>query len=79
MITEVESSFIERVEYEEDKRELRVYIDNNSEREQVYIYDSVPPHVFEEFLNSDSKGSYYNNNIKGRYESIPLSKVAGLI
>lgn len=33
-----------------------------------YVYYDVPEDVFEEFYDSDSLGTYYNENIKGNYE-----------
>ncbi len=33
-----------------------------------YIYYDVPEDVYEELLSADSKGSYYNECVKGQYE-----------
>lgn len=35
----------------------------------VYVYSDVPGAVWEEFISSSSLGSYYNKEIKGKYES----------
>ena len=32
-----------------------------------YIHYGIPVNVWDEFKNADSKGSYYDKNIKGRY------------
>lgn|GEM_PF-1670821 len=32
-----------------------------------YRYFKVPPKIFRRLLNASSKGTYYNNSIKGRY------------
>jgi hypothetical protein len=32
-----------------------------------YIFGNIPRHVWEEFKNSPSKGSYFNEHIKGRF------------
>jgi signal transduction histidine kinase len=33
-----------------------------------YIHKGIPLSVWQEFKNADSQGSYYSNNIKGRYQ-----------
>lgn len=33
-----------------------------------YVYHNVPQEVFEQFKNSPSKGKFYNQYIKGRYQ-----------
>jgi hypothetical protein len=35
---------------------------------RVYQYFNVPEDVYEEMLNSDSKGKYFNSHIRGKYE-----------
>ena len=37
---------------------------------QYYIHSSLPKNIWKEFINSSSKGSYYINNIKGRYQFV---------
>ncbi len=33
-----------------------------------YIYDGVPVNIWKNFKAAQSKGGYYNSNIKGRYK-----------
>jgi len=34
---------------------------------KIYDFPGVPYSVYEEFMNADSKGDYYNLYIRGRY------------
>ena len=34
----------------------------------IYVYYNVPEETYNELLNAESIGSYFNNNIKGSYE-----------
>ncbi len=36
-------------------------------RGRPYIFDGIPPHVWQEFKDAPSLGRYYNENIRGRY------------
>ena len=36
-------------------------------RDTIYSFPGVPYSVFEELLNAESKGTYYNEHICGRY------------
>ena len=74
---EVDSSFIHTVGYDKEKKRLEVIIDNDDERK--YVYKNVSEYVYQNFLDSNSKGRYYNENIKGEYDSIPVSTIAGMI
>jgi hypothetical protein len=33
----------------------------------TYVYENVDKSIYESLLNSDSKGKFMNENIKGRY------------
>jgi len=35
---------------------------------KTYPFCGVPEHVFNDFLNASSIGSYYNGNIRDRYQ-----------
>lgn len=35
---------------------------------ETYDFCGVPKHVFEGLLNANSKGTYYNDHIKDRYQ-----------
>jgi len=59
----VNSSNIRNVEYDEDKKILKVKFLNGGE----YKYSEVPKDVYEDLLNADSKGSFFYRNIRGTY------------
>lgn len=60
----VQSSNIEAIGYDSEAQELHVrFIASGS-----YIYSGVPEHVYEEFMNAPSHGSYLNRMIKGVYQ-----------
>jgi hypothetical protein len=64
MMHEVESSNVKAIGYETSTNTLVVeYLSGLK-----YEYSNVPANVFDELLNSVSKGKYMNQNIKGQYE-----------
>lgn len=50
----VESSMVHAVGYDEETRCLEVVFNSG----RVYCYEDVPPEVFRELLEAESKGSY---------------------
>ncbi|MFD2231364.1 KTSC domain-containing protein [Alkalimarinus sediminis] len=58
----VDSSNLVSVGYDEEASILEIEFNNG-----VYQYFEVPAHVYEELINSGSKGSYLYQNIKGIY------------
>ncbi len=58
------SSVIADFEYDEQSEELEVRLVNGAR----YRYFDVPPEVHEEFRQADSKGRYYNREIRASYE-----------
>ena len=58
-----DSSAIIRIGYNEEDQHLLVIF---KESGIPYIYYPVTKEVFEAFLNSDSKGKFYNENIKDK-------------
>jgi len=62
--THVDSSFIDGVTYDEDRDELGVKM--GGERE--YFFEGVPKDVFDDFMDSGSKGQFFNNIIKRKYK-----------
>ncbi len=59
------SSVIEFLDYFEEEKVLEIYfLSGNS-----YVYFEVEPEVYQQFLNADSKGRFYNSQIKGYYDS----------
>ena len=59
----VDSSSIEQIGYDQASMELHIQF----LKAGLYVYRDVPQHVFEELLVADSKGSYFNRNIKPVY------------
>lgn len=57
------SSAISRIEYNELTRELMVTFTSG----RNYTYYGVPREVYVAFVNSSSKGQYFNDYIKDRY------------
>lgn len=64
----VDSSNIEAIGYEPDCQELYVRFRNTGD----YVYYDVGEDVFNEFMQSNSKGSYLHNNIKEYYNYTKL-------
>jgi hypothetical protein len=60
----VDSSVIASMGYDHKKEILEIEFHY---RGAVYQYDDVPPEVWEEFLESESKGKYFNENIRHDY------------
>jgi hypothetical protein len=61
VLTPVDSSAIAAVGY--DGYTLTVEFHNSG----VYDHPGVPYEVYVELMAADSKGAYYNRNIRGRY------------
>ena len=61
----VDSSAIRAVGYDARRQELRIEYHS---RRGAYEYHDVPPEVFAELMEADSKGSYVNHEIRDRYE-----------
>ncbi|MCA2854238.1 MAG: KTSC domain-containing protein [Chitinophagaceae bacterium] len=47
------------------------YLVYTTDKAMEYIHEKVPIRVWTEFKNASSSGSYYVQNIKGRYRLIP--------
>ena len=47
------------------------YLVYTTDKGREYIHEKVPMRVWTEFKNASSSGSYYVQNIKGRYRLIP--------
>jgi uncharacterized membrane protein YhaH (DUF805 family) len=61
-----ESSFISGAQYNPKTRELYVNIHNNRGRMQYKYYD-VDTKTFNNFKNAESKGKFFNQNVKNDY------------
>jgi hypothetical protein len=62
MIT-VNSSVIDRIGYDEDGAILMVIFKSG----KGYAYIGVEPHVYQNFVNADSKGQFFNEFIRNEY------------
>jgi len=61
--TDINSSNIKKVAYDENAKELLVGFKNGSE----YYYINVPRPLYEDLLHSSSKGKFLNEKIKDDY------------
>ena len=62
----VQSSFVEAIAYDKNTSELYVTLSHGS-----YVYSGVPQIIFDEFLESSSKGSFFNRKVKNVYVFTP--------
>lgn len=62
--TEVKSQAINSISYNADAKTLTVAFDRGT-----YVYADVPAEVYEALRKSESQGTYYRENIKGKYTS----------
>lgn len=69
-ITPVESSVLKTVGYDEVRRLLRVEFRSQA----IYQYRGVPAAVYEGLLRASSKGTYFNQLIRGRFEDQLVAK-----
>ena len=59
------SSEIEWIGYEHKRRMLQVEFLSGS----IYQYDEVPETLYQSFLGAPSHGRFFENQIKGRFET----------
>jgi len=62
--TVVESSSLVSVGFAKQARILEIEFRSGA----IYRYFAVPPTIFEEFKRADSKGRYFTQSIRGRYQ-----------
>ncbi len=60
------SSWIQGAKYDSELERMQIYIGNKGE---IYECDGVSLEVWQEFKSASSKGKYFNNYIKGKYNS----------
>ena len=60
----IESSAIRDAAYDERKRELRITFVSG----RRYAYANVPQSIYDAFLASPSRGTFFNIAIRGRYQ-----------
>ena len=61
----VDSSSVEAIGYDHGTQELHVQFLKSGE---TYVYYDVEEWVFQEFMQTDSKGRCLNSAIEGRYQ-----------
>jgi len=66
--TTVSSSNINSIGYEAETQTLEIEFMRGS----VYQYSDVPVEEYEAIMNADSKGKYFNANIKNHYHFYKL-------
>lgn len=59
-LTEVKSSNVKAIGYDESTKDL--YVEYNA---GTYVYENVPAVVYEGLVSADSKGQFMNKNVKG--------------
>src|SRR5260370_34911795 len=62
-IHDLRSSWLSRAVYDPRSQELTVYTAHG----RSYTLNGVPPDMVESFVEDDSPGTYFNNNLKGKY------------
>jgi len=63
LVNNIKSSVVKGIAYSNQKLTVQLV-------DRVYTYDKVPANVAVEFLNSESKGKFYGQNIKGEYDLV---------
>jgi hypothetical protein len=66
--TPVNSSNIAAIGYDSESGVLEVEFTNGT----VYSYSGVPMGEYDGLLSADSKGKYFNANIKNRYSFVKI-------
>lgn len=66
----VNSNAIHAIGYDDDTRTMEIIFTGGG----IYQFQNVPPNVFYRFRASVSKGSYFQNNIRGRFPHQRLGK-----
>ena len=63
-MTYVDSTNIEAVGYDQATRDLYLQFRTG----KVYVYAEVPVEIHRELLEADSKGSYFNREVRPNFE-----------
>ncbi len=58
------SSAISAIGYNPQTRRMKIRFKQGA----TYKFCRVPEHVFQKFLNATSKGTYYNNYVRDKYQ-----------
>ncbi len=60
----VSSSAISAIGYDPDSRRMKIKFKQG----ETYDFCNVPEHIFNGLLSASSKGTYYNDHIRDRYQ-----------
>jgi len=60
----VHSSAIRAVGYDEQSQRMKITFTEG----KTYDFCRVPPHVYNGLLSASSKGTYYNDHIRDKYQ-----------
>lgn len=64
-LTPIKSSMFDGHHYDPSTRQMTVQFKNGA----VHVYDDVPADKYETFVGAASPGRYFNDRIKGLFES----------
>ena len=70
IVPRVESSMMTRVQYDEDARELDIVFATG----KTYRYLDVPPEIYIGLLGAESKGKFFNEEIKDVFAYVEVVK-----
>jgi hypothetical protein len=68
-VTALESTTLAGVAYDNSTEVLRLEFRSRA----IYCYFGVPHRIYRELLEAESKGSYFNRNVRGRF---PFQRLA---
>lgn len=60
----VESDAIHAIGYDDETSVLEIIFNSGA----IYQYRNVPRQVFKELMRAESKGNFFQNNIRGEFE-----------
>ena len=63
---DVDSSMIKSVGYDKSNQSLMI----NFNKGKIYSYANVPQAVYIEMTKAESKGAFFHQHIKGKYEAV---------
>jgi hypothetical protein len=66
-----DSTTMRSVGYQAQRRILEIEFDSGA----VYQYLGVPARIYEELLTSESKGRYFNSEIRDVYPYVQVSRI----
>jgi len=69
LATTLESTTLATVAYDPAGQMLRLEFRSRA----VYCYFDVPSNVYQDLMAADSKGAYFNRNIRGRFPHLRLA------